>query len=144
MKKRKIALFMALCILLSAFSTVVYADEGTTLSNKSLDEFSDLLNDKATSVDEKIGNGEADVSVPNDEDIFVDTVGINTASGACGYDLLWTLDNGTLTISGNGEMLNGSNASWHSYKNQVHTVVIENGVTNIDTHAFFSSKSLKL
>ena len=107
MKKRKIALFLALCVLLSAFSTVVYADAGTTLSTKSLDDFSNSLNDKATSVDEKIGNGEADVLIPNDEDIFVDTVGVNTASGACGYDLLWTLDNGTLTISGNGEMLNG-------------------------------------
>ena len=31
---------------------------------------------------------------------FADT----TASGTCGYNLTWTLEDGTLTISGTGEM----------------------------------------
>ena len=62
------------------------------------------------------------------------------ASGKCGDDLTWTLDNeGTLTISGSGEM---SNPSWSSAKDPIKAVVIENGVTSIGDSAFLGCSDL--
>ena len=65
------------------------------------------------------------------------------ASGECGKDgsnLTWTLDSeGTLTISGEGEMQNYSysrNVPWYSYRESIRTAVIENGVTSICNYAF--------
>ena len=56
------------------------------------------------------------------------------ASGTCGDNLTWTLDNaGTLTISGTGEMMS---APWDSNCSSVRTVLIEYGVTNIRDSAF--------
>ncbi len=65
-----------------------------------------------------------------------------TASGTCGADgdnLTWTLcDDGTLTISGTGEMADYTNTnrpSWNS-SNRVRTVIIEEGVTSIGSWGF--------
>ena len=57
---------------------------------------------------------------------------VGASSGTTG-DCTWTLDdNGTLTISGNGKML--SSPLWE--KNNIRTVVIEDGVTSIGNYAF--------
>ena len=65
------------------------------------------------------------------------------ASGTCGANgdnLTWTLDSeGTLTISGTGEMEDSDSStgvSWADYKEQVITVILENGVTSIGQYAF--------
>lgn len=68
-----------------------------------------------------------------------------TASGTCGDNLTWVLDsNGTLTISGDGTMynLNTSNVLWNNYKNNIVNVVIESGVTNISSYAFYNCNNL--
>ncbi len=57
-----------------------------------------------------------------------------TASGTQGENLTWTLENGTLTISGEGNMQGGH--GWKDYKDQITTVVIEKGVTGIGYEAF--------
>ena len=65
-------------------------------------------------------------------------------SGTWG-DLSWTLDDeGTLTISGEGEMddINDGDA-WCSYKNIIKTVVIEDGVTTIGDGAFSDCDALE-
>ncbi len=68
------------------------------------------------------------------------------ASGTCGENLTWKLDNaGLLTISGEGEMEDYSStvqAPWYEYKSQVQTVVVEDGVTNIGSYAFYGCNSL--
>ena len=57
------------------------------------------------------------------------------ASGECGDDVTWTLDSeGTLTVSGSGEM---GNPSWDSVKDSIKKVVIEDGVTSIGNRAFY-------
>ena len=59
-------------------------------------------------------------------------------SGACGDNLTWTLDDeGTLKISGTGDMWdwNGS-APWYSDRENIKTVIIQNGVTSIGGYAF--------
>ena len=64
------------------------------------------------------------------------------ASGTCGDNLTWTLDNaGTMTISGTGEM---TSSEWQwDYKSSIKTVVIEEGVTSIRDSAFETCQSLE-
>ena len=67
------------------------------------------------------------------------------ASGTCGEALNWVLtSDGTLTISGEGEMdgddnpyhLGGWMSPWYNYRTQIFTVVVEEGVTAIGGEAF--------
>ena len=71
------------------------------------------------------------------------------ASGTCGDNVTWTLeDNGTLTISGSGEMADYTNefnpktateyltTPWYMYNSFIKAIVIENGVTSIGRLAF--------
>ena len=53
-------------------------------------------------------------------------------------DVIATLDNSTLTISGEGAMQNFEPASapWHCAKERMTTIVIQSGVTTIGDHAF--------
>ena len=65
--------------------------------------------------------------------------------GECGDNLTWVLtDDGTLTISGTGEMYNylSSTQPWYHLQNSINDVIIENGVTSIGQFAF-SNSSLK-
>ena len=78
------------------------------------------------------------------------------ASGTCGADgdnLTWVLTgDGTLTISGSGEMKNymskklggafRTTAPWRTYWKQITTVVMEPGVTSIGRDAFHGCSSL--
>ncbi|MCR4963670.1 MAG: leucine-rich repeat protein [Firmicutes bacterium] len=68
------------------------------------------------------------------------------ASGSCGTNLRWTLDDeGTLSITGTGEMTDytsSSNAPWYSWRSQIHTVEIGDGVTSIGDYAFAYCSSL--
>ena len=63
-------------------------------------------------------------------------------SGKCGDDVSWVLeDNGTLTISGTGEMYKNENAGdfeYHEYKDSIKKVIIKSGVTYIGRAAFAS------
>ena len=53
-------------------------------------------------------------------------------SGTIGENLTWTLDDeGTLTISGTGEMAESTTYQWNSVKDSIKRIVIESGVTNI-------------
>lgn len=57
-------------------------------------------------------------------------------SGTFG-NLTWRLsDDGTLTISGSGEMEYASSYPWDTYKDIIRKVVVENGVTSIGMGAF--------
>lgn len=66
---------------------------------------------------------------------------INVITGTCGKNLTWKLNNGVLTISGNGKMDNydyekSTTAPWHNYHDSISSVVIEEGVTSIGEDAF--------
>ena len=78
------------------------------------------------------------------------------ANGTCGAEgnensVTWSLDSdGTLTISGSGAMWDYSTANigskkrapWYEHKDNVTTVIIEEGVTTIGTYAFWSCAQL--
>lgn len=61
-------------------------------------------------------------------------------SGTCGENLTWVYEKatGTLTISGTGEMITfgNSNKPWDEYKNEIKTLIIEEGVTSISDYSF--------
>lgn len=61
-------------------------------------------------------------------------------TGSCGESLAWSLDeNGTLTISGTGEMADytaDGGQPWAGYSAQISSLIIENGVTKLGAFAF--------
>ena len=72
------------------------------------------------------------------------------ASGTCGENLTWILDNkGTLTISGYGDMENWNpyplktNPPWDTYRESIKKVFIAEGVTSIGGWAFCGCENLK-
>ena len=62
-------------------------------------------------------------------------------SGECGGNLTWTLDkNGLLEITGIGNMWDwptDTDVPWDSYKENIKTVIISDGVTSIGNYAFY-------
>ena len=66
-------------------------------------------------------------------------VGI-VASGEYGENISWELDeNGTLLINGSGEMPDYApeKTPWHAYRESIHSVVIDSGITSIGQYAFY-------
>jgi hypothetical protein len=67
-------------------------------------------------------------------------------TGVCEWELTGPSGNYTLTISGNGLMWNYDNFSylppWHSYRNDIKTVDIQQGVTTIGSSAFYGCNAL--
>jgi len=69
-----------------------------------------------------------------------------TASGSCGSNLRWTLDDaGLLTITGSGSMGSYSRSSvpWASYRGQIKAVEVGDGVTTISADAFYECDQIK-
>ncbi len=67
-------------------------------------------------------------------------------SGACGDNLTWTLNDGTLTISGTGDMYDywvyDMQFPWYNYRLTIKKGIINSGVTNIGNYAFFDCSIL--
>lgn len=68
------------------------------------------------------------------------------SAGGTYENLSWSIDDGVLTISGEGEMYKNdgiiSSSSYPWYGKHFHTVIIENGVKSISDYAFFHSSAL--
>ena len=66
--------------------------------------------------------------------------------GTCGEDLTWSLnEDGTLDISGTGAMTEYSSsekAPWDEYREDISSVVVEDGVTGIGGYAFYRCSNL--
>ena len=74
----------------------------------------------------------------------------STANGTCGVaggdNVTWELAGGVLTISGTGEMADYESSSavpWNSYKTDIKSVVVSEGVENIGAYAFFDLTSME-
>ena len=69
------------------------------------------------------------------------------ASGMCRNNLIWVVtDDGTLTISGDGNMMDfsrNSTEAWHKYKDDIFYVEVNPGVTSIGNYAFFGLANMK-
>lgn len=73
--------------------------------------------------------------------VLAPAAGAVTANGTCGEGMTWSLDNYTLTISGSGEVEDGS--AWESYKTKIDHVVLTGGVTKLGDQAFYGCDRLK-
>lgn len=71
---------------------------------------------------------------------YIDNIRLKLANaGKCGDNALWVYDNQTLTISGEGATNNYDNSSatpWQSKRNDIVSVVVEDGITSIGNHSF--------
>ena len=68
------------------------------------------------------------------------------ASGTCGYNLSWILEDSVLSIFGTGQMdyFNPATnpAPWYSYASSIKRVILYDGVTNIGQYAFSSCSAI--
>lgn len=153
MKKRIISLLMALLMLTSLLPTAVWAegeapeqtaaaatDSGTVEQEPAAPETPETpVEPEQPTEPEQSAEAEADAE-PEDNGIAL----YSAASGSCGKKVTYTLsDDGVLTILGTGAMTNftytdndESNRPWHSERESIRKVVIEEGVTSIGNFAF--------
>ncbi|GAB6012322.1 leucine-rich repeat domain-containing protein [Viscerimonas tarda] len=68
------------------------------------------------------------------------STGFAQISGQCGADLFWSLNSGTLTISGTGAM---ADAPWYDYRTDITTIEIQDGATTIGYGAFRGCSALR-
>lgn len=75
--------------------------------------------------------------------LFVVSASATTYSGEFGVEgnnLQWKLQGETLTIFGQGEMTSGygwSEESWYPYRSSINKIVIEEGISNLETYTFY-------
>ena len=65
-----------------------------------------------------------------------------TDSGELGDNLKWEFSEGTLTISGLGDMKSQESYPWTKYDNQITSLILEPGVTSVSTNAFFFCENI--
>ena len=111
--------------------------------NNEAKEYIMISVNSAVSTDEEMDNEINPVTGSSKENIYILGATEIVASGSCGDNLTWKLDNkGTLTISGTGKMKDffyagNEKAPWRDYKDKLKKLIIENGVTSIGNNAFF-------
>ena len=66
----------------------------------------------------------------------VGVVSVSAVESGTTGDCTWTLENGVLTISGNGEMPNAYSENNYPWGTDINTLIIEDGVTSIGSEAF--------
>ena len=153
MAKRTLSLFLALLLCLTLFPAAALAEEGTIRPVED-EENGGLSGTPAPTEEDEPGTaaGDGALNVPADDPAALplepatDEIQGIVASGSCGENLTWTLDDtGVLTISGEGEMTNWSSepdVSWSSQRENIKEILIENGVTNIGKYAFRNCSNL--
>lgn len=119
--KKLLSLNLALCMILSLLPLGVWAAEEDEIIEPAVEEIIEPMADYG---DEPDGGDPTPAIV---------------ASGICGANLTWVLDeDGTLTISGEGKMYDYESLTqpWYTYRSEILKVVIEDGVTSIGNDAF--------
>ena len=69
-----------------------------------------------------------------------------TASGTCGDNLSWELNEDTLTIAGSGDMYDypeSTMAPWYPYREQIARVSLPDGLTRVGDLAFYECSALE-
>ena len=93
----------------------------------------------------KDANGETETTVEDEALVMLPSIAYGTC-GDEGDNLIWVLtEDGTLTISGSGEMKNYSDSSvapWYSNRTKILSAVVESGVTSIGDYAFYACLKL--
>lgn len=115
--------------------------KNTIIVNEETEEAEVLETEEATDAIEEATTEEFSVIEETIPEISEEAVAA-TASGKFGDKLRWELDDaGILTITGTGAMAE-SNVPWLDHVNQIHEIVIENGVTSIAGWVFSGCANL--
>ena len=100
-------------------------------------EFTDADADFEVAYDDTGTSEELTVSADTVEEVI---------SGTCGDNVSWVLNSeGALTIRGTGSMTDWASASevpWYDYLDEITSVSVRNGVTNIGSYAFYQCGNL--
>ncbi len=129
--KRRLALLIAVCMVITMCPANIRAldSDESPLGDVAVDELEEPMEDPTEAQ-----------SVPEEETEASENDA--PASGNCGENLTWKLENGVLTISGTGDMSFDGDAPWCAVRSQITDVVLEEGVTSICGFAFSSCKNL--
>ncbi|MCD8015631.1 MAG: fibronectin type III domain-containing protein [Lachnospiraceae bacterium] len=112
-------------------------DAGGESQTEALDSGSNLNTENSES---DVLSEASDILIESIED--VDESMIATISEETG-DWTWDLsEDGTLTVSGSGEMTENSYVPWYSQRSSIKSVVIESGITTICSYAFWNCENL--
>ena len=147
MKKRLLSTMLALCLVLTMLPLNALATE--TLAEGAETEMQEdevAMPETPASIAPTEITADDPTTSPDVDDAGEPMV-LAATSGACGDNLTWNLANGTLTISGTGEMWNYSYysndlAPWYSSKDSITKIIIQPGVTSIGSYAFFECVNL--
>lgn len=107
MKKRMILLLLAVCLMMQLLPFGAFAEE--------VEETAEAVEETTEATEE--------------------TVDPDATSGTCGDGLTWVFEDGTLLISGSGEMADGD--PWSGHKNRIKRVVLTGGVTKVGARSFY-------
>lgn len=86
--------------------------------------------------------GNAVISGGSHDAFSLSTIAGAVSSGTCGEALTWELSDGTLTISGTGDMYDfsySSEAPWYDVSSTIQKIILEDGVTSIGKDAFLET-----
>ena len=171
--KKSLALILCLVMCLSLFPATAYADSAPgvleevadpvilSVSEESQEEPADSVILRSESDEESLVPAEAEDEILRSaqddaeesieaeaalEAVADEAAGDVVASGTCGSNLTWELDDeGTLIISGTGAMwywYYSSSAPWYSQRSSIKRVELGSGVTSIGNYAFYYCSSL--
>ena len=159
--KKLLSWILVLALCLSLFPCVAMAEEAEEPVGEIApveepvppleDEDGELSGTPAPAEEDEAGAlvGDGVLGLPSDDPAALptapaaDEIQDITASGSCGENLTWTLDNGVLTISGTGAMSNWSSESsvpWFSYREIISQIILQEGLTGIGKYAFCGCK----
>lgn len=77
--------------------------------------------------------------------LFAIAPAASAAGGSCGSNATWSLENGTLTISGSGAISDYSQSSpapWYGSRQEIQKLVLSEGLTRIGSWAFWECTNL--
>ena len=140
-KFTSVLLAAAMCLSLFMTPVLVSADE-TVPSETETTETEELKPSESeeSKPSESSGSSEPTETTQPDKFTVNRKASVRTVTGMCGDRAVWLLDNdGTLTVSGFGDMDNwetGDLVPWKNYKDSIRAVVISSGVTSVGERAF--------
>lgn len=148
MKKRILSLMLAACIIFGMLPFQASAEETVESTETTAPEAvvtEETLVSKETTVpqDAVPKDAEPAETIPQTEQTFQSHAIADETH--CGDAVYWKLENGTLTIYGEGPMYDfesRGDAPWYNYSSEITSIVITNGVTHIGQYAFYSFTKL--
>lgn len=152
--KRSVAFILSVLMVLTGIDFTGIQSYASDTESNIIADFSEINTEGAYSVSEgeesweDISQNEPDNSESVEEEPIIDILedtSFESESGTCGENCTWELTDGVLTISGTGAMTDynsPNNTPWYSYRNDITSVVIEEGITTVGKNAFRECKNI--